>query len=68
MNAFMDRDFLLETPTARRLFHDCAENMPIVDYHCHLSPLEIREEIFHIFTRFRFSYKFSNIFTKTHPF
>ena len=44
MNAFMDRDFLLETPTARRLFHDCAENMPIVDYHCHLSPLEIRED------------------------
>ena len=43
MKAFMDRDFLLETETARRLFHDYAENMPLVDYHCHISPREIYE-------------------------
>ncbi len=43
MNAFMDKDFLLDTPTAKKLFHDYAENMPICDYHCHLSPKEIYE-------------------------
>ena len=44
MKAFMDRDFLLETPTARRLFHDWAETLPLVDYHCHISPREIWED------------------------
>lgn len=44
MKKFMDRDFLLETETARRLFHDHAENMPIIDYHCHISPQEIAED------------------------
>lgn len=43
MKAFMDKDFLLETETARHLFHDYAENLPIVDYHCHISPQEIYE-------------------------
>lgn len=43
MNNFMDRDFLLDTPAAKKLFHDFAENMPICDYHCHLSPKEIYE-------------------------
>ena len=45
MNAFMDENFLLTTPTARRLYHDFAEDMPILDYHCHLSPREIAENI-----------------------
>jgi len=40
----MDQDFLLETETAKHLFHDYAENMPLVDYHCHLSPKEIYED------------------------
>ena len=44
MKAFMDRDFLLETETARHLFHDYAENLPLIDYHCHLSPREIYED------------------------
>ena len=44
MKAFMDQDFLLETETAKHLFHDYAENMPLVDYHCHLSPKEIYED------------------------
>ena len=43
MNSFMDRDFLLDTQSARHLFHDFAEKMPICDYHCHLSPKEIYE-------------------------
>ncbi len=45
MKAFMDRDFLLGTKTAEHLFHDYAENLPIIDYHCHLSPKEIAEDI-----------------------
>ena len=44
MAAFMDKDFLLNTPTARRLFHEFAEGCPIIDYHCHLSPQEIWED------------------------
>ncbi len=43
MKNFMDKDFLLDTPTAKKLFHDFAEKMPICDYHCHLSPKEIYE-------------------------
>ncbi len=44
MKAFMDKDFLLETETAKHLFHDYAENMPLADYHCHLNPQEIYED------------------------
>ena len=43
MKTFMDKDFLLETETAKHLFHDYAESMPLVDYHCHISPKEIYE-------------------------
>lgn len=43
MKKFMNDDFLLETETARHLFHDYAEALPIVDYHCHISPREIYE-------------------------
>ncbi len=43
MKPFMDKDFLLETETAKHLFHDYAEHMPLVDYHCHISPREIYE-------------------------
>ena len=45
MKAFMDKDFLLETETAKKLFHGYAENMPIIDYHCHISPKEIAQDI-----------------------
>lgn len=44
MRKFMDEDFLLSTYTARKLYHDYAEPMPIVDYHCHISPREIYED------------------------
>lgn len=44
MKSFMDRDFLLETETAKHLFHDYAKKMPLADYHCHLNPREIYED------------------------
>ena len=43
MREFMDKDFLLETETARHLFHDYAAPQPLSDYHCHISPREIYE-------------------------
>ncbi len=44
MKKFMDEDFLLSTETARRLYHDYAEKLPILDYHCHIRPQEIAED------------------------
>ena len=44
MKAFMDKDFLLETETAKHLYHDYASKMPLADYHCHLNPREIFED------------------------
>lgn len=44
MKPFMDKDFLLGTETAKRLYHEVAKDMPIIDYHCHLSPKEICED------------------------
>ena len=44
MTSFMNQDFLLSTPTARELYHQAAENMPIIDYHCHLDPKEIAQD------------------------
>lgn len=43
MKKFMDENFLLGNETAVRLYHDYSKNMPIIDYHCHLSPQEIYE-------------------------
>ena len=45
MKAFMDKDFLLSTKAAKVLYHEAAESCPIIDYHCHLSPREIYEDI-----------------------
>ncbi len=45
MKAFMDDNFLLNSETARHLYHDCAKDLPIIDYHCHLSPKEIYEDV-----------------------
>ncbi len=44
MKAFMDADFMLYNETAKHLFHDYAESLPIIDYHCHISPQEIYED------------------------
>ena len=45
MIPFMKEDFLLTTPTARTLYHQVAAKMPIVDYHCHLDPQQIYEDV-----------------------
>ncbi len=44
MKQFMDKDFLLSTESAQNLFHQYAEHMPILDYHCHINPREIAED------------------------
>ena len=44
MKPFMDKDFLLDTETAKHLYHEYAEKQPIIDYHCHLDPREIYED------------------------
>ncbi len=44
MKPFMDEDFLLSTETAKKLYHEIAEQMPIIDYHCHINPQEIAED------------------------
>jgi glucuronate isomerase len=43
MKKFLSDDFLLNTKTAKTLYHDFAKLMPIIDYHCHLSPKDIAE-------------------------
>ncbi|BAU53875.1 glucuronate isomerase [Mucilaginibacter gotjawali] len=45
MKPFLDEDFLLDTKTARRLYHDYAAGLPIIDYHCHLPPDQIANDI-----------------------
>jgi glucuronate isomerase len=44
MQAFLDDNFLLHNPTARRLFQDIASDLPIIDYHCHLPPEQIADD------------------------
>ena len=41
---FMDKDFLLKSSYAKTLYHDYAETLPIIDYHCHINPKEIYED------------------------
>ncbi|MBA4493350.1 glucuronate isomerase [Paenactinomyces guangxiensis] len=43
MKKFLDENFLLSNQTAADLYHNYAKEMPIIDYHCHLSPQEIYE-------------------------
>lgn len=44
MKRFLDENFLLENETAMTLYHEYAKDMPIFDYHNHLSPKEIYED------------------------
>lgn len=44
MTEFIGKDFLLQTPTAKTLYHEHAAKMPIVDYHCHISPEELAKD------------------------
>ena len=43
-DVFITEDFLLESETARLLYHDYVRDMPIIDYHCHLPPEQIAED------------------------
>ena len=43
MKKFLDENFLLSTPTAQRLYHEYAKQMPIIDYHNHLPQQQIAE-------------------------
>jgi glucuronate isomerase len=44
MKKFLDENFLLQTETARKLYHEHAVNMPILDYHCHIPPQDIAND------------------------
>ncbi len=44
MKKFLDKDFLLNSETAVRLYREYAEKQPIIDYHCHIDPKEIYED------------------------
>jgi glucuronate isomerase len=43
MASFIHDDFLLQTEFSRRLYHEYAKSLPLIDYHCHLSPQAISE-------------------------
>lgn len=45
MKPFITDDFLLGSDKAKKLYNDYAKDLPIIDYHCHLSPKEIAEDI-----------------------
>ncbi|MDO5571071.1 MAG: glucuronate isomerase [Bacteroidales bacterium] len=44
MKNFMDKDFLLQSDTAKELYHNHASKMPIIDYHCHLDPKMVADD------------------------
>src|SRR5882724_4540972 len=45
MRGFLDENFLLAGTTAQRLFHEFAKDMPVIDYHCHLPPDQIAQDL-----------------------
>lgn len=45
MSRFIHDDFMLTNEAARSLYHENAEGLPIIDYHCHLNPQQIAEDI-----------------------
>lgn len=45
MKTFLDQNFLLSNKTAEKLYHEYAAKMPLIDYHCHLSPELIAQNI-----------------------
>jgi len=45
MKKFLDENFLLQSRTAQELYHDFAKDMPIIDYHCHLPPDQIADDL-----------------------
>ena len=45
MKNFLDENFLLHSKTSQRLYHEFAKDMPIIDYHCHLPPQQIADDV-----------------------
>lgn len=45
MKKFLDENFLLQNKTAQQLYHDVAKQLPIIDYHNHLPPVQIANDI-----------------------
>ena len=45
MKKFLGKNFLLQSATAKKLYHDHAKEMPVIDYHCHLPPEQIANDI-----------------------
>ena len=45
MKKFLDQDFLLSNKTSQRLYNEFAKPMPVIDYHCHLPPQQIAEDL-----------------------
>lgn len=45
MSDFLHKDFFLTTKPAKTLYHDYAAKMPIIDYHCHIPPQQIAEDV-----------------------
>lgn len=45
MSTFLNNDFFLNNRTAKVLYHDYAAKMPIIDYHCHIPPQHIAEDV-----------------------
>lgn len=43
--AFINENFMLENEIAKHLYHDFAKDMPIYDYHCHLDPKQISDNV-----------------------
>ena len=44
MKKFLDDDIYLNNETGKRLYHAYAKDLPIIDYHCHLNPMDIAED------------------------
>src|SRR6266540_966253 len=45
MRKFLDEDFLLNNKSAQILYNDFAKQMPVIDYHCHLPPQQIADDV-----------------------
>jgi glucuronate isomerase len=45
MKKFLDDNFLLSSKTSQQLYHEFAKKMPVIDYHCHLPPDQIANDI-----------------------
>jgi glucuronate isomerase len=45
MKKFLDENFLLNSETAKYLYHEVAASIPIIDYHCHLDPKQVADDI-----------------------